>query len=278
MDTCPRPDYDNPPLIETVLGAQFDRLRGFKNAHLGAFWKTLDTEDWPVVSDAPPLPPQLEQFTDSAKWGKGLQIQVTQDPASRLRIKNKAGDRMIQVQNGRVHSNWIGEEGIPYPRYPRVREAFADVMRRFLEFLAQEKLGDFRPNQWEVTYVNQIPKGTVWNTPSDWSFFRPLGAVPSVPEIVEGESFNGEWHFVIPEQRGRLHVQWQHAVKPDPEKEHDEFIRLTLTARGPLQQSEDVSETVLDGLNLGREVIVRSFRDFMSDEANTYWGLKHVNG
>ena len=118
----------------------------------------------------------------------------------------------------------------------------------------------------------------MWNTPSDWSFFRPLGAVPSVPEIVEGESFNGEWHFVIPEQRGRLHVQWQHAVKPDPEKEREEFIRLTLTARGPVQQSEDASETVLDGLNLGRDVIVRSFRDFMSDEANTYWGLKHVNG
>lgn len=271
-------DYEHPPVIETVLGAQFDRLRGFKNAHFGAFWKTLDRDDWPVVSDAPALPPQLERFTDSVKWGKGLQIQLTQDPASRLRIKNKAGDRMIQVQNGRVHFNWIGEEGGPYPRYPKVREGFAGVLRRFLEFLAQEKLGDFRPNQWEVTYVNHIPKGTVWNTPSDWRFFRPLGAVSSVPEIMEGESFNGEWHFVIPEQRGRLHVQWQHAVKPDPEEEREEFIRLTLTARGPVQQSEDALEMILDGLKLGREVIVRSFKSFMSDEANTYWGLQHVNG
>jgi len=277
MDNGPRPDYDNPPVIETVLGAQFDRLRDFRNAHLGAFWKALNTDEWPIVSDAPPLQPQFERFADSAKWIKGLQIQLTQDPGSRLRIKNEAGDRMIQVQNGRVHFNWLGEEGGPYPRYPRVRDGFTRLLQQFLEFLTQEKLGGFRPNQWEVTYVNHIPKGTVWNTPNDWDFFRPLGSIPSISEVVEGESFNGEWHFVIPQQRGRLHVQWQHALKPVPEQEDQEFIRLTLTARGAVKQGENAAVTILNGLDLGREVIVRSFKSFMSDEANKYWGLKHAN-
>lgn len=276
MDHGSRPHYDRPPVIETVLGAQFERLPDFKNAHLGAFWKTLDNNEWPTVSDAPPLQPQFERFVESIRWAKALQIQLTQDPTSRLQIKNTDGDRMIQVQNGRIHFNWLGDEGGEYPRYPRVRDGFASALQRFVEFLAHEKLGDFRPNQWEVTYINHISKGTVWNTPNDWCFFRPLGSVPTIGNLVQGEGFTGEWHFVIPEQRGRLHVQWQHALRSAPEQEGQEVIRLTLTARGPIEQAEKEAEPILDGLDLGREVIVRSFERFMSDEANKHWGLKHA--
>jgi len=43
------PDYVNPPVVETILGVQFERLPAFKNAHLGAFWKTLDTREWADV-------------------------------------------------------------------------------------------------------------------------------------------------------------------------------------------------------------------------------------
>lgn len=276
MDNGPRPDYDRPPIIETVLGAQFERLPGFKNAHLGAFWRTLDSDEWPTVSDAPPLQPQFERFAESARWAKGLQIQLTQDPTSRVQIKNKAGDRMVQVQNGRIHFNWLGDEGGEYPHYEKVRQGFAWVLKRFVEFLAEEKLGDFRPNQWEVTYINHIPKGTVWDTPNDWCFFRPLASVPTIENLVQGEGFTGEWHFVIPEQRGRLHVQWRHALRPDPEQESEEVIRLTMTARGPVEQTEKEAESILDGLDLGREVIVRSFERFMTDEANRHWGLKYA--
>lgn len=116
----PLPDYDNPPVVETVLGVQFDRLPGFKNGHLGAFWKSLDADEWPVVQDVPPLSPQFERFDKSANWAQGIQLQLTQDPACRLQIKNKDGDRMIQLQNNRLHFNWLGEGGGRYPRYDRV--------------------------------------------------------------------------------------------------------------------------------------------------------------
>jgi hypothetical protein len=182
---------------------------------------------------------------------------------------------MIQLQNGRLHFNWLGEAGEKYPRYETVREGFVRVLQQFTEFLAREKIDGFRPNQWEVTYLNHIPKGPVWNTPDEWGFFLPLGTVPPVAGVVERESFTGEWHFVIPGQRGRLHVQWQHAVKPEPEKQ--ELVVLTLTARGPLQQSDD-AQAILAGVDLGRATIVRSFKAFMSDAANKYWGLKDVSG
>ena len=270
------PDYENPPVAETVLGVQFDRLPGFRNAHLGAFWRSLDTAEWPVVQDVPPLPPQFERFEEAARWAKGAQLQLTQDPACRLQIKNKDGDRMIQVQNCRLHFNWLGETGAGYPRYDKVRDGFDAALRRFVEFVGQENVGDFQPNQWEVTYVNHILKGTVWNTPDDWTFFRLLGPLPTIENLVQGESLNGEWHFQIPDKRGRLHVTWQLAKKADREEQDDEFVRLSLTARGPLSRESENLQTIHDGLELGRATIVRSFRRLMNDEANQYWGLKHA--
>lgn len=270
------PDYGRPPVVETVLGVQFDRLTGFGNAHLGAFWKTLDQSEWPTVSDVPPLPPQFEHFTPEARWVKGLQLQFSQDPSSRLQIKSLAGDRMIQVQNNRLHFNWLGQSGGEYPRYEKVREGFAETLNRFLEFIRKEQLGRFCANQWEVTYLNHIPKGTVWSTPQDWGFFLPLRAVPTIDKLIEGESFSGEWHFVIPEKRGRLHVRWQHAFKADDQ--HRELVVLTLTARGPLEGVNDETQRILEGLDLGRKTIVQTFAKLMSQEANVYWGLQHVSG
>ena len=175
------PAYDKPPVVETILGVQFDRLRGFRNAHLGAFWKTLDASEWPAVSDAPLLRPQFERFADGARWATAVQLQITQDPACRLQITNKNSDRMIQLQNSRLHFNWLGEGGREYPRYEqKVRDGFVWALQCFIDFVIREELGDFRPNQWEVTYLNHIPKGTVWNTPNDWGFFLPLHAVPTI--------------------------------------------------------------------------------------------------
>ena len=270
------PSYEQPPVVETVLGVQFDRLPSLKNAQVGAFWKSLDTSEWPTIVDAPPLPPQSEVFTKAAKWAKGIQLQLSQDSSSRLQIKSKDDDRMIQVQNGRLHFNWLGKGGDKYPRYEKVREGFVSTLERFIDFLAEENIGDFQPNQWEVTYVNHIPQGTVWKTPDDWGFFRPLGSLPTIENLVDGESFSGEWHFVIPGQRGRLHVHWQHALGSTSDEEDREYVRLTFTARGPMQQSENDIAAVLDGLDLGRETIVRSFEKLMSDDANQYWGLKHA--
>jgi hypothetical protein len=73
-----------------------------------------------------------------------------QEMPSRLQIKNRHGDRMLQIQNGRLHFNWLGQKGGKYPRYNDVQENFLWALQRFIEFVATEKLGDFRPNQWDI--------------------------------------------------------------------------------------------------------------------------------
>ncbi len=272
------PDYAEPPLVETVLGVQFDRLPGLTNAHLGAFWRSLDVSTWPIVSDAPLLAPQFERFEEAARWAaKSIQWRVTDDLGCRLQIKNKNNDRMIQLQYDRLHFNWLGQDGKTYPRYHEVRKGFQEVLLEFKKFVDREKLGSFRPNQWEVTYVNHIPKGTVWNSVAEWEFFAPLVAVPTVAGLIEGESFSGEWHFIIPNQHGRLHVRWEHARKSTNGKDSPELVRLTLTARGPVAPvtDQEINSAIFNGLDLGRETIVRSFKQFMSSDSNKYWKLRN---
>ncbi|MBI3837665.1 MAG: TIGR04255 family protein [Planctomycetia bacterium] len=267
------PDYDRPPVVETVLGVQFEPLGPMRNAHLGAFWKSLGDE-WKRVSEAPALPAQMESFTNAPNWGMmSIQFQLTQDVTNRLQIRNEAGDRMIQIQNGRLHVNWLGHEGVEYPRYPKVREQFDSILDRFRAFARREELGELTPNQWEVIYINRIPKATVWHSPADWGFFRPLREHVAL-SLVHLESFLGEWHYEIPEQRGRLHANFRHVREPDASAK--ESVILTLTARGGVGGDQNLA-SLGEGLDLGHETIVISFKELMSDYANNWWGLKDVN-
>ena len=260
------PNYTKPPVSETILGVQFDWLPLLMNAHLGAFWRSLG-EDWPNPTDAPALDPQFERFGEPNWQPIRLQLKLA-DSSFRMQIKNAAGNRMIQVQNGRLHFNWIkiGDSG--YPRYSEVLPGFIEAFEKFRGFVETSELGSIVANQWEVTYVNQIPQGTVWNRPADWGFFQPINSAENINDIAELESFSGEWHYVIPKQRGRLHVQWQHGRQPGADRDS---IVLTLTARGPINKE---AGNLIDGLNLGHNTIVEAFRRLMSDTANKFWDLK----
>jgi uncharacterized protein (TIGR04255 family) len=264
------PNYLEPPVTETVIGFQFNPVAGFTNAHLGAFWQTLGPHEWPKTSDAPALGQQFEEFTDEAKWVRQLRLQLTTEIAPRLQIANKAGDQMIQVQNGRLHFNWRREGDKPYPSYESNKACFQSYLEKLIKFLADWGLPPILPNQWEVTYVNVIPQGTVWQKVDDWNFLRLIAPVSGVQDVVSLESINSEWHFLIPGKRGRLHLQWSHGFSDELKRE---AVRLTLTARGPLAPSDDAVSSVLGGCDLGHYTIVQAFRHLMSDAANSFWKL-----
>jgi len=271
------PSFERPPVVETVLGVQFKPLSGFCNAHLGAFWKHLGGDwckllgkDWSLLSDAPTLEPRFERFEGGEAWAQlGSGIRLTADPSARLQIRSAAGDAMIQLQNGRLHYNWLGTRGGDYPCYKNVRPRFDELLRGFKGFVSSEGLGELAPNQWEITYVNHMPKGGVWNVPSDWaSVLVGLPGVWAEPSPVRLESFAGAWHFQIDPQRGRLHAEIRSARAGSAEG--PEVLRLTLTARGPTSDERGVSQ----GLDLGRKAIVKTFKEITSPKAHEYWGLR----
>ena len=263
----PQPSFNRPPVAETILGVQFDRLSGLTNAHLGLFWRSLGPE-WSLASDAPLIPQETESFGSPAVWNLAglMSLKLSQDASSRLQLRTAAADRMVQVQNGKLLYHWTGS-GDNYPRFSQVRTEFEAIVERFERFLDGIGLGVWRPNQWEVSYVNHMPQGTVWNTPADWAGLLRIAPHPAAENdaAVVLESVQGQWHYEIRPRRGRLHVGLVHGKVPGPDDR--ELLVLTLTARGPIA----APGAVRDGIQLGHDVIVDTFASVTSDAARLHW-------
>jgi uncharacterized protein (TIGR04255 family) len=270
MTDFPQPTFDLPPVIETVYSAQFEPLPAFRNAHLGAFWQTLGDE-WPEVADAALLPAQNEYFGQEQIWERlgSLRLAIHQNAAARIQIRNAKKNRMVQVQNGCLIYNWLQLPGERYPRDRAIRPEFDQMLRRFTDFVSAQKLGEVKFNQWEVTYVNHLPINTVWQTPKDWpSLFNGLAQPAAEIEGLSLESLGGTWRYVIPPNRGRLHVGLQHGRTAEGPAGVEALI-VTLTARGPVS---DADGGLAAGISLGHNAIVGTFARMMSDKARGQWG------
>jgi uncharacterized protein (TIGR04255 family) len=266
----PFPKFERPPVVETVLGVQFDTLK-ITTAQLGLFWKSLGA-DWPTVAEAAPLPEQRERFGELAWATPEVQINVHTVVALaplRLQISNRAGDRMIQVQKNRFHYNWQ-KKGGTYPSYKKVRAEFDQALEAFRRFIAAEGLGDIAPNQWELTYVDYEPPGELWRSPAEWGNVLPgLLCRDNRPEGLRLETLGGEWHYEIMPQRGRLHVTLNLGKVGEAA---EGGLLLQTTARGPV--GGDSGLGIGSGLDLGHEAIVRMFLEITSAEAHRAWGRR----
>ena len=197
------------------------------------------------------IPAAFERFDDSPPLDLLFAFEVGAGSPVRLRMRNDDGTEMVQLQCDRLHANWLGGEASANPRYPEVRARFDTVLRQFQGFLEQQKLGELQPNQWEVTYLTRLPEGEVWSSAAEHLATLKLGG--SLRSRVT-EAADLELRFLIPPNRGRLHVE--SLQQPD-------HVRLTLTARGPAQTLEELST----GLDLGRKTIVTAFARLTSTKA-----------
>lgn len=270
------PYFERPPVVESVLGLHFDALPSLQYADLVLFWQTLEVEYWRSVNEQPPLAPISERFGEEHQFAKrGLSIKIGTDTTMRLQIKNAADDRMVQVQNGRFHYNWRKQhEANEYPRYATVRSEFDSMFERFQRFVRERELGEVRPNQWELTYVNHIEKGSLWQHPDDWAGVLPglLGSIGAIPRR-RLETIGGDWRFELEPERGRLHISLRHGKRKGEGEDESELLVLELTARGPITATPGFD--LDNGLNLGHETIVKTFAAITSDEAQRHWVRMH---
>ncbi len=268
MSLSPIHSFKAPPVTETVLGVQFKVLPKLTNSLLAVFWDSLGP-GWENTEDAPPVELQFEKFSAEQEWAQLGSVNLKLSPVwkNRLKITNTKQDRMVQIQNGRFHYNWLKRDG-DYPRYGTVRSEFDALFKSFTKFIETRSLGKIEPDQWEVTYVNQIPKGTVWNIPGDWAkLFRFARTESLSNDDLLPETFSARLGFEIKPKKGRLHAQIQHGFIEQPGGKK-ELIRVELTARGPVPAGGNFG----DGLNLGRKTIVETFYRMTSKDAHALWG------
>ena len=139
------PDFTNPPVAETALSAQFERLSSMQTAHLGLYWSEI-RERFPRTEEHGELPSLIELPADQPQPPVGIQFQALEAPPTpRLWFVDEAGTALIQVQRDRFIKNWRKTgEGDEYPRYERVREGFDRDFAGFAEFASRNELGAIR--------------------------------------------------------------------------------------------------------------------------------------
>ncbi|AGA28399.1 TIGR04255 family protein [Singulisphaera acidiphila] len=272
-NTEPLLRFTNSPLDEFFMGVQFNAIPNFSNGHFGWFWKNYLDHDWTKALDASYLPDAFEHFGQERQWAiPGVSLQA-HGGADRLQVISADDERVIQIQNTRFLYNWRKRK-LEYPSFVTTYPDFRDKWELFQTFLKDANLGQTTPNQWEICYINSISKGTLWNSPADWSSILP-GLLPQdrLAGLVEFENLASEYRYEIPSKRGRIRIAIQHARSV----EHDgpEFLKLQLMARGPIVAG--MPEWNLDsGLNLGHRVLVETFERISSPEAKSFWGRQEI--
>lgn len=262
------PDFDSPPVVETVLSVQFEPLPLLQAAYLGLLWNEYRAS-FPKTEERPPLEPVVERFPDHPTDRVGLKLQAVENfPSPRMWFINEKGSEMIQVQSDRFIKNWREVDEDPYPHYENFRPNFDRDYAIFREFLAKNALGKPRVNQCEVTYVNHILAGEGWEHYADvdkvFSFWRSFDlAPPGPPEDVRLHS-----RFVIRRDDGgpigRLHVDIQPAVRTSDS--HPMYV-MHLTARGQIGEG-------VDFFDVGRNWIVVSFQRLTTSNMHGVWRIK----
>jgi uncharacterized protein (TIGR04255 family) len=266
------PDFDNPPLVETVLSAQFDKLAGMRSVHFGLFWQRV-RDEFPNAEEHAPLPPVFEQPGDVAPQA----VQLRFDPQEtlslpRLWLLNKGGSEIMQIQNDRFIKNWRkGPANADYPHYtPVLKPAFERDFKEFSSFAAEQDLGPIKITQCEVTYVSHIVSGEGWDRRDEIDRILTFWKQPSADETYPGkaEDFGCRIRFPIfgpkNEWIGRLHVEVQPAIQIADNKP---MYALNLTARG-------IYGIGIEFFDIGRRCIVKSFEHLTTEHMHAIWRKK----
>lgn len=266
----PRPNFNDPPVVEVVLSVQFEPLPLLGIPQFGILWKRYKKE-FRNTEDKPPLPTVIESFEAPKLQPVKYQI-ISEPPPPRCWFKNDAGTELIQIQRDRFVFNWRKTDADePYPRYEHVRAKFETHFKTFETFLRGHHIGKVLPNQCEVTYVNHLLPGHGWKRLgqlkdifSVWSGRHSDKFLPEPEEI----GFQSRYRMLTDEGKpfGRLHVEVEPRIIA---KDASRMLRLTLTARGaPIEVNLNGVLTFFDA---GREFVVRGFASVTAMKMHTIW-------
>lgn len=266
--------FGEPPVVETALSVQFGPLVGFTAAHAGWFWKEYveklgdePPNEWRQAAEAVRLPELSEKFGAEDIWTVQTPSITMGVVSPRVQIIRGDGSRMLQVQSNRFVLNWR-KRASAYPSYEALLPEFRNMLRAFESFCSEAGFGLPAYNLWEIVYVDQVKKGTMWDSARNLNRIFPALTAPPVSELHAppsgDETMSADWRFSLADRRGRLYIQLRQArLQPS----NEEVIQLTTTARGAVNEIQSWEQ----GLNFGHEALRETFLAITSTEAQEFW-------
>lgn len=251
------PSYKNPPVNEVVCGMQFDSPDKLRVTHIGLLWNEFRNK-YPIIQHAPPI---------ASEKGRILIDKATRIPLPRVWFINKSDDQLIQFQFDRFYFNWRRKQS-DYPRYDYVIKNFESVLRTIAAFFLKFELSELKPVEYELSYINHIPKGQGWNTLDDLPkiFYDFVWGKTKNRFLPNPQKVAWETGFDLPEQKGHLTVNLKQATRTEDKVP---VLVLELKTRGITESTK--SEAIREWFDLAHEWIVRGFTDLTTSEIQKIW-------
>lgn len=260
------PEFDQPPVVEVVMGVQFEALKLLHQGHIGLFWDKVRVA-YPRTQDQARLqtPPEL---SDIFGW-PSLRIElVDSPPVHRAWFLNEDEALLIQLQDDRLVHNWRHRGGA-YPRFEPLLDLFWSHLDKLAAVLIDTGLEPLVMEQVEVSYINWIEADSMVE------FFRPSTTATVNVAGVGPDPDLQRWFARYPvhgpiDLQGKLAVDVQPGRRMEDRKISSGFqFSLSFSAR--LSPKADRAE-VLSLLGLGRAAIVKTFAALTTDTMHEQWG------
>lgn len=250
------PSYKKPPVNEVVYGMRIRPSDKLLIPHIGLLWDKFRTEYPRLQHVLPIISPRGELLID----------RITNTPIPRVWFINASDDELIQFQNDRFYLNWRKrKKERDYPRYEYMISNFETVFGVIKDFFSEFNLGELTPQEYELTYINHIPKGMGWeiidDLPkvfSDFIWNKPKTRfLPSPTEV--------SWTAVFPiqEQKGTLITSLKQATRKEDELP---LFVFELRARG-----FDSGDIVHNWFDIAHKWIVQGFTDLTTNKMHKIW-------
>lgn len=240
------PSFKKPPINEVVCGFRYEPLQAMRVPHIGILWERF-RKDYPVAQHATPIASETSILIDPS----------TGAPIPRIWFVNEQDDQLLQFQSDRFYFNWR-ERKNAYPRYSTIIAKFESAKLILEHFLNEFQLGPLVPIEYDLTYINQLPKGKGWETNDDlnkvfcdFNWQRLSGRFLPNPS-------NTTWQtrFPLPDESGWLTAKLNQGKRRDDDTP---VLMFELAARG---LSGDKSDNAMRRwFDLAHVWIVRGFAD-----------------
>jgi uncharacterized protein (TIGR04255 family) len=243
---------------------------------LNRFWPRI-RDRYPDLATQPALPAMREDFGPNP----GVAFNLIGGPVLPMRFwfLSSDGSEVVQVQADRLAFNWRREPspGVivgDYPRYEHVREKFDAILGEFLDEASESGI-TAAPNWCEIAYINQVPGRNAEGPMPLSSILRLVQSLPLEKLGPAEDTAFGQRHILMREGQpfGRFYIEANRAMKVNPRSPFPEPIYvLSLTTRGLVEGPD--KENIIDFMNYGRDLIVHTFRDVITDDMHDDWGLQ----
>lgn len=251
--------YENPPIDEIVCGIRFKPIEHLQSGHFGILWQRFSA-DFPRTEDQNLVGPVSQE--DLGVPDK--------PPLPRVWFIHRNENELIQVQRNRFLYNW--RKRLPddeYPGYQRVVENFEKYLSSFQAFLVEENLENLVAKEYELTYIDLVPKGQGWENPKDLVKVFPNLLSGTRQSILLENVIGINWQtiFGLPNNLGQLMVAIRTAQR-SPGNQQIIYIEFKVLSSGSYRP-------IRGWFNTAHNTITEFFSNLVSNEIQEkFWGRK----